>query len=1301
MCKNIFFIFGIFWSVSGFSQKILNGYQAPQTVQDNTGVRMLPGFHANSNDGSYGSSSFIARIGDPSGSTNPPANIGNTNASSGENYVYERTYLVPVNSSNANAPQIQSITYYDGLGRPKQMVNLKATPTEKDLVVPFEYDEYGRQAKNFLPLPVSSLNANIHPISGDDVNTYYNNLYNNNQAGSINGYSENVYENSPLNRLQQSAFPGEHWKKDSNHAVHYDYDVNSTGEVIKKYIATTTWHANEQIYQSSVTNPENYASGTLYKQEVRDEDQNVQQVFKNSLGQVVLIRKKDGTINIDTYYVYDDYNRLAFIITPKAVSLNISQPSVVESLCYQYHYDEWGRLAEKKLPGKGKEYFAYDRFDRLVLSQDSEMKETGKWLFTKFDYLGRSAYTGITTAGDRKTVQASLNSSSAVESRNDSNSTTVNGILFYYSNQSFPTVITELLSVNYYDAYPAESPSAGTHILNQELLGGNFYNSDTSTLGMPTASYIKNIGEDKWTKNYIWYDIRGRAISSLSQNHLGGFTKTESELDFVGMPKKTRTYNSRNSASVPSVTIEENFTYDRQYRLIKHEHEVIGKSPKETLAEYTYNDFNQLIIKKVGGAAIPLQTVNYRYNIRGWLTDINDINNMVAENDLFAYKIRYNEQREGLEVPNTNYMDYKVKPLYNGNISEVDWKVMQDGYFPPQPDRYGYVYDGLSRLKAGFYQNPTNRSLKDNHEIIEEYDLNGNIKQLKRTGRKIKNNPPILIDDLHYTYDGNRLISIQDNPEGTPNPAGYEGGGGTIEYDQNGNMTVMPDKGITEINYNFLDLPDTIEKNGNTTRYTYRADGTKLKRVFTLNNISGSSTTHTDYLDGFHYAPLYDISMGRALQGTDDVTIQIRTAGEEEIFVDTYEETERLRANPGNPEHELAIGLRFFPTAEGFYDFRKKQYIYQYKDQIGNTRVSYWKDPEEGELKIIDRNDYYPFGMNTLSEAEFSATASPLNYKFQEQELQETGFYAFKWRQYMPDVGRFFNVDPLSEKYAYQSHYNFSENRVIDGRELEGLERVDIQWDGYNHDHGDFWNAINFNWSIDFSWGKNGDSDSSNSSSLHANITEIDLIPDGVATMDVPEPTWGDAIQQYRDSPPMPGYGTANGMNMMAKGVTDGALDLANFVRNVVFDKKDYNGLYPRMTDWSGFPMGGQEGQDMSVNALIFADGLMVGGMVPKTGGAFSELNVAKNGINQTSNAILKNGYYEVNGFKFSEYYYGKLWNTGRGAPSLVAKEVLEGGAKTAVPDAMKAGFNKYIYGGWEMIYNPTSKEVWHIQPTR
>ncbi len=35
-------------------------------------------------------------------------------------------------------------------------------------------------------------------------------------------------------------------------------------------------------------------------------------------------------------------------------------------------------------------------------------------------------------------------------------------------------------------------------------------------------------------------------------------------------------------------------------------------------------------------------------------------------------------------------------------------------------------------------------------------------------------------------------------------------------------------------------------------------------------------------------------------------------------------------------------------------------------------------------------------------------------------------------------------IDPLAEKYPYNGVYNFSENRVIDARELEGLESVQI-----------------------------------------------------------------------------------------------------------------------------------------------------------------------------------------------------------------------------------------------------------------
>lgn len=46
----------------------------------------------------------------------------------------------------------------------------------------------------------------------------------------------------------------------------------------------------------------------------------------------------------------------------------------------------------------------------------------------------------------------------------------------------------------------------------------------------------------------------------------------------------------------------------------------------------------------------------------------------------------------------------------------------------------------------------------------------------------------------------------------------------------------------------------------------------------------------------------------------------------------------------------------------------------------------------------------------------------------------------FKYRISDNRLGRFFSVDPLSSKFPWNSSYAFSENRLIDGVEMEGLE---------------------------------------------------------------------------------------------------------------------------------------------------------------------------------------------------------------------------------------------------------------------
>ena len=66
-------------------------------------------------------------------------------------------------------------------------------------------------------------------------------------------------------------------------------------------------------------------------------------------------------------------------------------------------------------------------------------------------------------------------------------------------------------------------------------------------------------------------------------------------------------------------------------------------------------------------------------------------------------------------------------------------------------------------------------------------------------------------------------------------------------------------------------------------------------------------------------------------------------------------------------------------------------------------------------------------------------------YGFQDQETDKEiwgGSSFFKYRMNDPRIGRFFAIDPLSPEYPHNSPYAFSENRVTDMIELEGLEAV-------------------------------------------------------------------------------------------------------------------------------------------------------------------------------------------------------------------------------------------------------------------
>ncbi|WP_346320974.1 DUF6443 domain-containing protein [Chitinophaga sp. YIM B06452] len=98
---------------------------------------------------------------------------------------------------------------------------------------------------------------------------------------------------------------------------------------------------------------------------------------------------------------------------------------------------------------------------------------------------------------------------------------------------------------------------------------------------------------------------------------------------------------------------------------------------------------------------------------------------------------------------------------------------------------------------------------------------------------------------------------------------------------------------------------------------------------------------------------------------------------------------------------------------------------------------------------VLEETHYYPFGlaMSGISSKAPNRLENK-NAKFQGQPLDDEfdlNWYGFKYRNHDPQIGRFIEIDPLSNKYVHNSTYAFSENHVTVHVELEGLEKFSIQ----------------------------------------------------------------------------------------------------------------------------------------------------------------------------------------------------------------------------------------------------------------
>ncbi len=837
----------------------------------------------------------------PNGSTQGSKTSGLPNVlySTGDKINYVRTFdfLKAMTSETGIATEIsnynikETTQYLDGLGRPIQTVARRALPSGADLVQYMIYDEYGRQV--YRPMAFRSVNSTgqfvLDPSSR--MSTFLNSEY----VGEDIFYAKTEFESSPLGRPTKQMAPGNSWAG-SNRGVSSDWRPNNINDQIRVWV----------ISGATPSSSTEYAAGAIWVSITTDEDGNQTREYTDKQGQVILKRVQKGITIADqraywlsTYYVYDDYGNLSFVIPPKAekvLSDNawVWNSSDMAELIFQYSYDYRNRIISKRVPGTGLTEMVYDKLDRLVLTRDANLENLNKWLFTKYDALNRPVMTGfINSSNSRSVMQTEANAAAiqnvstealttanVLEANSISLSHHVSGTVTYrskttidflvgfdsngeyfdteivpalsseytfvqgYHDATFPSLknyTEEILSISYFDNYDFTTK---TYDSSKEVgfeSSGTRNTVDpavyTNAKGLNTGSRVKVLGtSDQWLTTVLFYDDRGRVIQTVSDNHLGGSEINTTQYDFSG--KVLNTYSVHNnpkaSGNDSQTLIAKRYSYQEATRLDKIEIKLNGEANYKTLVTNSYDNLGQLNSKVFGTS---LETLNYDYNVRGWLNGINkDYANSGTGSHYFGMELSY---------------DYGFSQnRFNGNIAGVKWRSKSSN----STRAYGFNYDASNRLLNADYTQGTGWLQPQNFSTTYTYDENGNIGTLQRYGNV--GGTSLLIDNLSYSYlnggKSNQLALVSDSAGDAGQSDFIDGNtiGNDYQYDDNGNMKDDLNKGITNINYNHLNLPEVVNFNGNKSiTYTYDAAGVKLSKQ---TNDNGNIST-TDYASGFIY----------------------------------------------------------------------------------------------------------------------------------------------------------------------------------------------------------------------------------------------------------------------------------------------------------------------------------------------------------------------------------------------------------------------------------------------------------------
>ncbi len=742
-------------------------------------IVLKPGFQASASRGN-----FSAKI-SSSNSIVPLIDIAQESpfqipvTSNDQNYIKTSTPLL----ADINSPVMTTIQYFDGLGRPSQTVQMGITPEGADLVLFTQYDDVGREWKNWLPTPIEGNFGQY--VNESSFTSNASSKHNDN-----NPYAENRYESSPLNRVKEQFGAGANWHTNNKRVV-TNYSTNDSNIVY--------FHINES---ENLARNGNYNPATLYKTTVSDEDGKPVSEYKDKLGRIVL---KEGALNTRTYYVYNDLGQLSYVIPPIAADSLSNTPGqinddddVLKRYAYLYKHDERGNQIYKRLPGCEPVLMVYDKANRLILSQDGNQKIKQQWLVNKYDVLGRLLYTGIIEDSlSHEDLIADLRDEVIIESWNTASDIDNTG---YTCGRFTPD---KLLTVNYYDNYNFVTLTDVNldYDASKENEYGYKYPSAKGLL-TGTRTYLLD-DSNNYTATAQYYDYKGQMIQSRSSNHLGGHDYVYNQYNFTG--NVTKTLQEHNIAGQPTVTELYEYDYDHALRPTTVNY-TLNSNDRVLLASNKYDELGRLVEKKRHSNA---DTEEFEYNIRGWTTKIKSGN--------FEQNLYYNTR-----------LPQGATACYNGNIAYNTWT------YNNQINGYKYYYDALSRLSNAYMI----QSDECNGCYMESFwhDKHGNITYIFRSDFEGR-----YFDDLEFSYHGNQLYKVYDYGGSSSQYSSKEYQDmidipTEFTYDKNGNMTADLDRDIVTIKYNLLNLPDTIQfRKGHMIVNNYDAGGHKLRsKYFTL-----------------------------------------------------------------------------------------------------------------------------------------------------------------------------------------------------------------------------------------------------------------------------------------------------------------------------------------------------------------------------------------------------------------------------------------------------------------------------------